>query len=121
MFEHIVTRHVARVHDVVEDDEPALICLARAREETEIRSERIRCGVVADRAVTVDLQLRGRHGAGEAVERTVRIIRAILGIRTGCGSQQKQRCTQSQHYPATGMHGSWVNQGHCLSLTIRIR
>ena len=55
VLEHGVTRHVARVHDVVEYDEPALSVLTRLREEAEVGIHRIRCRKIPDHAVLVDL------------------------------------------------------------------
>ena len=70
-------RHLTRMDDIVEDEEPALRILARLCEEAEIRVDRVGCRVVSDRAVLIDLQLRRRDIPGGTIEHAA-VVGAVL-------------------------------------------
>ena len=88
---HRVTGHLARVHDVVEDDQPAPVGLPGLGVEAEVGAERVRRGVVADDAVAVDLQLVGGRRSRVAVEDPAGVVGAVLragGVRRAQQQQQ---------------------------------
>ncbi len=88
-----VARHLARVHDVIEDDQPALVGLAWLCQEADVAAQRVGRGKVPDRAVAVDLNLGRRNRVDKAIDHAAAIGNAV--VRPSRGGQQ-QRCEGEQ-------------------------
>ncbi len=97
---NVVARHLARVHDVVEDDQPPIGVLARLREEAEVGGQRVGCRKVPDRAVTVDIYLRGRNRVDKAIDQAAAIGNAAVRPRRGGGQQRQCEGGQQDSDPA---------------------
>jgi hypothetical protein len=89
-----VARHLAGVHDVVEDHEPAFVGVPGDVLEAEVGAHP--AGVVADRAVARDLDLRGSRIAREAVVDALRGCGAAVFRMRRDGAEQEQRGGEQQ-------------------------
>jgi hypothetical protein len=67
-----VTGHLARVDNVVEDDQPALVVLSRAGVKREVGRQRITRREIEDSASCIDIDVRRRIRIYIAVDRGVR-------------------------------------------------
>ena len=108
-----VTRHLAGVHDVVEDDEPSLVILAGLCQKAEVGVQRIGGREVPDRAVPIDLELGGSRVAGESVDHAARVIGAVLRLRGKRRAQQQHEGEQQEPDSAAARsHSSLIRSDH---------
>ncbi len=97
-----VARHVAGVHDVVEDDEPPVLVSARLGVKAEVGVQGVGRREVSDRAVRVDLDLGRSEGDDVAVDHSeIGSIGAVDRQRRSDRSrQQGQKEDQRRNRPA---------------------
>src|SRR5215207_8397279 len=95
-----VARHLARVHHVVEDDQPSLVVLSRIRKETEVSAQRVGCGEVPYRAAPVDIDLRWSNGSDITVKCAAQISNAIFRARRRRSEKRHGECEEQSCDPA---------------------
>ena len=83
-----VAGHVARKHDVVEDDQPGRWVVA---EEADVGGQRVGCRKIPDRAVAVDLDLRRRRVDDRAIDDAAEVGDAVFRLRRAAARSDTAR------------------------------
>ena len=79
--------------DVVEDDQPARGVVA---EEADVGGQRVGGRKIPDRAVAVDIDLRGRNRVDKAIDHAAAIGNAYRRLRLRRDGAQQQHCESEQ-------------------------
>lgn len=105
--------------NIVENNEPAFVGLARLREKGEVSGERIALRIIADRAIRVDFDIGRWNGSDKAVKCGIWKRRAINRLRLGrVGSKHQQHDDQQPEASPEWRSLIDVVVGHSQSLNL---
>src|SRR6266571_9424106 len=78
---HGIARHIADEVNVVEDDQPSLRILTRLRIKADVGGQRVGSWEIPERAVAIDLDLRGRYRVDIAINHATPVGDTVICMR----------------------------------------